>query len=44
MLFRAEALHHNEHMLRNLDAIGLHGIGHAMRYPPPGEEAKPEVV
>jgi hypothetical protein len=43
-LFRAEPLHHIEHMLRKLDPIGLLHIGQAMEYPPRGEETKPEVV
>jgi hypothetical protein len=44
MLFRAESLHHIEHMLRNLDPIDLLRIGQAMEYPPRGEETKLEVV
>jgi hypothetical protein len=44
LLFRAEPLHHIEHMLRKLDAIGLQRIGQAMSYPPRGEEMKPGVV
>jgi hypothetical protein len=31
-------------MLRKLDSFGLLRIGQAMRYPPRGEETKPEVV
>jgi hypothetical protein len=44
MSFRAEPLHHIEHMLRKLDPIGLLCIRHAMGYPPLGEETKPEVA
>jgi hypothetical protein len=44
LLFRAESLYHLEHMLRKFDPIGLPRIGQAMRYPPWGEETKPEVV
>jgi hypothetical protein len=44
MLFRADALHHIEHMLRKLDPISLLRIGQAMGYPPRGEEMKPGIV
>jgi hypothetical protein len=44
LLFRAEPLHHIEHMLRKLKPIGLLRIGQVMEYPPRGEETKPEVV
>jgi hypothetical protein len=44
MLFRAEPLHHIEHMLRKLDLIGFLPIRQALGYRPWGEETKPEVV
>jgi hypothetical protein len=43
-LFRAEPLHHFDHMLRKLDAVGLLRIEQAMGYPPRGEEMKLDVV
>jgi hypothetical protein len=42
--FRAEPLHHIEHLLKKLDHIGPLRIGQAMGYPRWGEEAKPKVV
>jgi hypothetical protein len=43
-LFRAEPLHHIEHMLRKLDLAGLLCLGQGMGYPPWDQETKPEVV
>jgi hypothetical protein len=44
LLFRAESLHHIEHILRELDPISVLRIGQAMGSPPQGEDTKAEVI